>query len=483
MTARVHILPLLFSAVLAGGALPATRSVSPLPVSSAGPIPEAERSLGRMILGLEPNQTKLFMLPETAAWDPRSKDPRVTWLRRQLYRLNFELSHGQIFRHAPAYTRFFIAVPDARTTPESLGNEEAVFREYLKERVGWSDQVIDERVRFYTVPVPVPFPQDMAEPMGYDEKGRLVLGIGEDGDDVYRQAADRLAAAYPQDFVLRRLPGINTEGGDLARVRLPEGGMGLLVGHNRVARYVRRRHPELAVGAPIPPAWIEEARRAYQQAFDGVATIVIGREALTNPGLDNPEIFHLDMEVAVLRTPSGVVAFVPTYDDNPVDALSHVHLSPDAVRRFEAEYDRAAAQLTALGYRVARIRFADHPARNPVGISKFVDPRTGRPGVILGRYPEHLTASDVRNAQTQLQLAFEVLDVAVAAWRRDPSDSRWHAVRAAVTGAWKQMDAAVAAPNPVFDAQRKAYESYGIDVTPLPIFPTGEGGVHCLVLQ
>ena len=39
------------------------------------------------------------------------------------------------------------------------------------------------------------------------------------------------------------------------------------------------------------------------------------------------------------------------------------------------------------------------------------------------------------------------------------------------------------APNPTFESQRRAYEAYGIGVGAVPIFPTGEGGVHCLVLK
>jgi hypothetical protein len=343
--------------------------------------------------------------------------------------------------------------------------------------------MIDERVRFFPVPEPIPFPQDMAEPIGYDEAGRLVLAIGSDADEHYRRAVDRLVTAFPDDFVRVRSPDVNTEGGDLALVRLPEGGVGLLVGYNRVLRYVLRRWPETVRGAPVPNARIEQARRAYQQAFGGIDTIVIGREALADPRLANPEIFHLDMVAAVLKTPSGVVAFVPTYEGSPVDAISHVRLEAADLRRFQAEYDRTARQLAARGYRVARVPFADHPARNPVGVGKFVDPLTGVPSVILGRYPEHLADTDERNAQTQLQLAFQALDATVAVWRHQPSDARWKAVQAAVDSVWRQMDIAVAAPNPLFESQRRVYESFGVRVLSLPIFPTGEGGVHCLLLK
>src|SRR5262245_44725189 len=171
------------AALVAAGA-----PLTPSPGSRQGFTPEAERTLRRMILGLEANQPKLFMLPATASWDPKTKDPRIRWLRRQLYRLNFELGHGQIFRHLPPHTRFFIAVPDPRTNPTSFVDEAALLREHLRERAGWSDATIAERVRFFPVSTALPFPQDMAEPIGYDERGRLILAIGSDSEDWYRGA-------------------------------------------------------------------------------------------------------------------------------------------------------------------------------------------------------------------------------------------------------------------------------------------------------
>jgi hypothetical protein len=462
--------------------------VTAAPVLSAPPsgrdlMPEAERPLKRMIMGLEPNQTRLFMLPTTEGWDLKTKDPRVRWLRRQLYRLTFELGHGQIFRFSPPHTRFYIAVPDPRTTPESLGNEEEILREHLRERIGWSDAEIAARVRFFTVPSPVPFPQDMAEPMGYDQRGRLILGVGSDVDPWYEGAVDALAMAYPDEFIIRRLPGVNTEGGDLALVRLPEGGVGLLLGHNRVRRWVERTDPNARAGGRISEARIEQARLAYQRAFDGTETIVIGREALLDPRLANSEIFHLDMVVAVLQGKSGIVAFVPTYVGSPVDASSHSRLPDASVRRFQAEYDRTAHQLAARGYRVVRVPFSDHPARNPVGVGKFEDPTTGEAAILLGRYPDHLADSDERNAQAQLQRKAEALDAAVEDWRRSPTAISWSGVQTSVAALWRQLEASVQAPNADFNRQRSAYEAQGIRVDPIPIFPTGEGGIHCLVLK
>ncbi len=49
--------------------------------------------------------------------------------------------------------------------------------------------------------------------------------------------------------------------------------------------------------------------------------------------------------------------------------------------------------------------------------------------------------------------------------------------------AWKEIDAASASPNPLFEKQRALYEANGIAVVPLPLYPSGEGGVHCLMLR
>ena len=48
---------------------------------------------------------------------------------------------------------------------------------------------------------------------------------------------------------------------------------------------------------------------------------------------------------------------------------------------------------------------------------------------------------------------------------------------------WRQMDLAVQTDNPIFESQRRVYEAHGIRVIPVPIFPMGEGGIHCLVLK
>jgi hypothetical protein len=103
---------------------------------------------------------------------------------------------------------------------------------------------------------------------------------------------------------------------------------------------------------------------------------------------------------------------------------------------------------------------------------------------LLGRYPYHLpSASGERSAQATLQDSLTRLDEAVLGWRADPAGENWKAVEAAFGAVWQAMDRAAAVPNPIFDAQRRVYESLGVTVVPVPMFPTGEGGLHCLVLQ
>ncbi len=466
---------------------PSPKTLLP-PSTASGPadvrlVAESERTLSRVVLGLDPVEARYLFLPDTSAWGEGREGPRLAWLRRRLYWLDFELKHGQLFRYAPAQTRFFLAVPVAPAPARSLGAEENLFRQYLRERVGWPEEKIRERIRFFTVRRPIPFPQDMAEAIGYDARGRLVLALGLDCDDLYRDAVERLVQQYPQEFVLRRLPGLSTEGGDLALVRLPDSRLALLIGRNRVVRFLETRNGFAWDGRPLSPAQIEEARRVYREAFFGLDVVVIGEDGLRDPRLANPELFHLDMMAAVFRSPVGITAFVPTYASHPADALSHDPFAPDVIARLQSEYDRDARQLEALGYRVARLPFADHPVRSPVGAAKFFDPVANRSIVLLGRYPYHLELSDGRNPQRRLQHVFQELDAAVEAWRQAPTGSAWSGVETAIRNAWQEMDRAAASPNPIFDRQKAIYESNGIEVHPVPIFPTGEGGIHCIVLQ
>ena len=473
------------------GATPRHRTVRPLhpPGLDVTVVPESERALRRLVIGLPANRTRYFMLPSTEAFETHSEDPHVRFVRRQSYWLNFELLHGRILSALPAYTRLFVALPDPRVVPGSLGNEEDVFREYLRTRVGWSERDIRERVRFFTVPVEIPFPQDIAEVVGTDARGRLVLGVGGDLPEAYREPAGRLARAFPDDFVVLTLGAsegkgvVDIEGGDLSLVWLPEGDVGLLIGRHRVRRFVQRQSGEFAQGSAVPREEIEQARDAFRRAFFGVETIITGEDGLLQPSAVSEELFHTDMIVNVLRAGGRTLAFVPSYQDSPVDAITHVRLSEEVARRVQGEYDLVAGQLARRGYEVVRLPFADHPVRNPVNVARFVNPETGRQCVMLGKYPYHFPlVPGGPIAQFELQDAFDRLEDAVDSWRKSPDGRTWSAVEQAFRAVWAAMDTASESRNPTFEAQADVYSSHGITVIPVVIFPTGEGGLHCLTL-
>lgn len=443
-------------------------------------VPEAERPYRRLVIGIDPLLSSPFMLPEGAAFEGLG-DRRLAFIRRNLYWLNYELLHGQVLNAIPKRTRVFVATPDPRLHNKELGDEREEFREYLRVRARWTPSEIAERVRFFLVGRAVPFPQDIAEPLGTDAEGRLVLGIGAEADLFYRDVLEQLVRAFPKDFAIHLLPGVNTEGGDVELVRLPDGRLAMMAGHHRVLRWLEYRHGEGVLGRSIPTARIEEARSAFRKAFFGLDVLFVNEEGLRSPSLVSDELFHSDMIVNVVRSAKGVVAFVPTMEAAPVDAISRQPLAPEIVKRAKVVYDRVARQLQAWRFRVVRLPFADHPVRNPVNVGKYTEP-DGTQVVLLGKYPYHFALPDGQNPQRELQKRFDALSDELGAWRSRPSDAGFARVEKAFRDTWAEIDRAAASPNPTFDRQVRAYEAEGVRVVPVPIFPMGEGGLHCLGL-
>lgn len=463
---------------------PPAGAFRPLPVSPDLQLePESDRRLRRLVIGLDANDTRYYMLPETATLPRSESDPRVRHLRRQLYWLNFELNHGRILSSVPPQTRFFIAVPEPGSVPGSRENEEEVFREYLARRIGWSAREIREKVRFFRIPGTIPFPQDMAEPLGHDSRGRLVLGFGSATNAFYYEPLRRLVSAFPDEFVLREIPGVDTEGGDIELAWLPDGRIGVLVGRHRVLAALEARHGRPFRGLRIGQDEIRRGVSEFSRAFFGLETLLVGERALRDPKLASDVLIHSDMVVNVLRGSRGVTAFVPTYGAAAVDAITQIALEAEVQRRAQAEYDGVAQQFRDRGYRVVRIPFSDHPARNPVQVGKFIDPTSGQQSLLLGKYPYHFPLPDGRNLQWEIQSAFDKLEKRVGAWRRSPTDAHWSAVEKNLQSIWRRIDRAIDAPNPEFAAQSRIYEENGVRVLPVPIFPSGEGGIHCMLLK
>ena len=462
---------------------PASRFKPPvLPGENFTLMPESERTFARVVIGLRAHRAS-----RRARRGP--EESRAIELRRRVYGLDFELLHGGTIRAAPSYSTFYVAVPNPETAPGASGEEESDFRAYLAERLGWSEEEIRRRVRFFPVAKPLLYPQDMAEILGLDSSGRLVLGVGGDTDPQYIEPVERLVREFPAEFAFRRLAGlhvgdVNTEGGDLALSWLPDGKLGVLVGRHRATRFLVRRTAGALSGGPLSPEEIADARRAYSSAFFGVEAVIVGEGALSDPSRGSEELFHADMVVAVLRNDHEALAFVPTYEVRPRDANSGELLPEAFVRDVQYEYELVAGEMKARGYRVVRLPFEDHPVRAPVNVSKFVDRTTGKPFVLLGRYPEHRPAAPgAPSAMRRLSDVVVRLQGVVDAWEEKPDDRRWSVLKAALAGAWRELDAASAVPNPVFEKQRAIYESNGIGVVPVAQFPTGAGGVHCLLLR
>lgn len=454
----------------------------PGPVVPAGLklVPESERPYRRLVVGLDPLLTSPFMLPDGTNFEGLG-DRKLATIRRQLYWLNFELMHGQIVNAIPKRTQLFVAVPDPRLHARELGDEREEFREYLKVRARWTPAEIAERVHFFVIGKAVPFPQDIAEPLGTDEAGRLVLGIGAEADLFYRETLQQMVRAFPKEFAMHSLPGVNTEGGDVELVRLPGGAFGFIAGHHRVLRWLEYRYSEGVLGRAVSTARIEEVRTAFRKAFFGLEVLFVNEEGLRSPSLTSDELFHSDMILNVARGKTGPVAFVPSYEGAPVDAISREPLSPEVRRRAQIIYDRVAKQLAGWGFHVARLPFSDHPVRSPVNVGKYTEP-SGEQVVLLGKYPYHFALPDGPNPMRELQKRFDALSSQLEAWRIRPSEAAFGNVQRSFREVWAEMDRAAASPNPTFERQAKVYREEGVRIVPVPIFPMGEGGLHCLGL-
>lgn len=94
-------------------------------------IPESERPLDFCVIGVDPSRSLFCFLPflQQEALMPPS---RFQEIHRQLYWLNFEISHGRLLNALPRSTQIYVALPDPKSVKEADGTEEGLFRGLLE---------------------------------------------------------------------------------------------------------------------------------------------------------------------------------------------------------------------------------------------------------------------------------------------------------------------------------------------------------------
>jgi hypothetical protein len=447
-------------------------------------LPESERTLKRIVIGTRDSQSSSFTVPEGWAKDQPQRKQWLEDIRQELHDINFELLHGNVLSVVPKYSVFFVAIAELKKGDNSVSEESNRLHAYARRRAGWSAQECKERLRFFSIPDVLNFSQDIAEPLGWDKKGRLVFGQGDDIDSEYSHSLQALCRAYPQEFAWRDMGFINTEGGDLEIIWLPEGSVGLLLGHHRVLRWLSKRAYSGTEQHVIPAMDIGKARVTFAKAFFQSEVLILGENALTAPDLAVDELFHADMVVNIVRNSKSVMAFIPTYQQIPIDATTNQPLPPGMRERLQGFYDRSASQFQSRGYEVVRLPFADHPVRSPVNVGKFTHAETGQQNVILGKYPYHLKTSDgTPPPQETIQRLLEKLPKSLEKMRLTPSLEAYGELKQSFAQIWKAFDGTIAGSNPTFDRQVEIYRSHGINVIPVTLYPIGEGGMHCLLLN
>lgn len=445
-------------------------------------VPESERPLDRIVIGINQATGKYYLLP----FIDRSRGierKRLETVRKRLYLTDLEICHGYLWGVIPSETRIFVGVP-RNAQGESATLERRWFREYLSERWGWSPERISRKVRFFDMPTFTPWTQDLGEVVGWDRQGRTVIVVGTKEPDYYISAVSDLVRRYPRDFTVRWVESaISTEGGDVEMAWGPEGRPQLWAGRHAAVRYVSRMQGVPAVQRPITLyQWIDSTQ-AYSAAFLGLTARFLPRSVLMDPRLGQPELFHMDMVATFFAGRNRPIAAVPYYLDHPVDAISGMELEPAFVRRTRGEYNRAALELSAAGYEVIRLPFADHPVRGPVNLVKYYDRRNDRQVVLLAKYPRH--RSDTGELSDQARILGQLYDVQNkgSAWQDEPQERRYQELLQSIATLDALMKHAAVAPDPVFEAQRAVLEDRGFRVVPVPVFPWGAGGLHCLTLH
>lgn len=454
-----------------------------LPSSGVTLLPESERPLDFIILGTNPENGKYFLLPELKPF-PGISPGQMKKLEEGLFCLDLELVHGALLRHLLPNTRVYVAVPDPKRVRDSKGQEKEFFLRYLVKRCGWTDKDVKRRVHFFKVPISLAWSQDAGEVLGFDSKGRVLIGTGSEDDDVYREFMRVLTETYPDKFALQVYEkNVSGEGGDENLIYLPDGQVAYLVGNHRIIRYLGNTYQTSFENTPLNQDLILEAREAYQRSLFGIPILVLPEAALNAPGPQNKELFHLDMYVTILSSQGKPNAFVPTYSGEPANAVSGEPLEKEFVMELQGEYDVIAKELKDKGFDVSRLPFADHPVRSPVNLCKYYDASTGRGTLLLGKYPAHLPLDDPATPQARFKRLLDEFYHQVVNAEAQGGEIAYSKLLEKITEFWRTLMKIEDSPNPLFEQQKAIFESKGYTVIEVPMIPLGAGGIHCLTLH
>lgn len=446
-------------------------------------IPESERPLDFCVIGVDPSRSLFCFLPflQQEALMPPS---RFQEIHRQLYWLNFEISHGRLLNALPRSTQIYVALPDPKSVKEADGTEEGLFRGYLKAHCGWTEADIQGRIHFFKTPVPIVWAQDIGKILGHDAQGRWIISRGSNDQRGYGESVGALCQAYPNLFTFRDLPaGVSAEGGDEDLVRTPDGNLAMLVGRHRARNYLEWAGGRSLNAQVLSQDDLLKAEDLFSGAFEGVPAIFIPSRALENPALGNNELFHLDMSVVVLSVGGKTHAFVPSYIDHPIDRVTGQPLDPAFVKSLQDEYDLMASELTSLGYPVDRLAITDHPVRSPANLVRYYDPTTGHCTVLLARYPYNFSGSGGFVPQERVMDSFKDLREKGEAWEKASNEYNFLQLRRSIEVAWQTMDGAGSQSDPFFEKNRELFQKAGVDVVAVPDFAWGSGGLHCQILH
>ena len=442
-------------------------------------LPESERDLSACVVGVEPENSQYFLLPTLS--DPPSALPGFDDVRRQVFWLDLELSHGALLQALSRSAQLYVALP-APVGQGSRREEEGWFQDYLVQRCGWDPADLAPRLHFFSVPETLIWSQDETVLLGEDASGRRVLALDPDSRSFYRGFVEGLAGAYPQRFTVRRLPpNVSDEGGDLAVVRRPDGALGLVIGRHRVLDWLQRSGAGAFVGRAVPPALLKKAERAYARAY-GLPVQVLPEAPLLQ-GWGSEDLFHLDMLAAFLAVSGRAVAVVPSFQAHSRDSLTNQPFGVEQTRDWKRGMDQVAKELLRAGYGVERAPLADHPVRSPANSVRF-DPGDGGPvQVLLSRYPDQSPGAAPSIGALQYQVSLAQFRDAGDRWNQAPGPASLPALQAALKKLWLGLGRCRALGNPVADAQAQAYQALGCRVQSVDDYPWGAGGFHCQFLH